>query len=62
MVLFTQGRTVELCKKQTFKTCQFNEKGLLICQLKSERNYSEKKHHKNASFMVDALKTRGNQY
>jgi len=31
---------------------------LIICQLKSELNYSEKKRQKNARFVDDALKTR----
>jgi len=30
--------------------------------LKSELNYSEKQRHKNASFIDDALKTRGIKY
>jgi len=33
---------LEIYQKQTFETSQFNESGLSICQLKSERNYSEK--------------------
>ena len=33
-----------------------------ICRLKSEHNYSEQKRLKNAPFVDDALKTRGNIY
>jgi len=48
--------------KTNFKTSQLNEIRLSICRLKSDLNYSEKKRHKNAYFMDDALKTRGIKY
>jgi len=36
--------------------------GISICRLKSEHNYSEKQHQKNARFMDCAIKTRSIKY
>ena len=54
-VAFIQSRSLELYKKQTFKTCQLNKYRLSICPLKSEHNYSDKMPQNNAHFIDDAF-------
>jgi len=62
MVAFIQSKSLELHKKQTFKTCQFNESTLSICRRKCEYTCSENKSQKKAHFMDEGLKIRGIKY
>jgi len=59
MVAFIPSRNLEIYKKQTLKTCQFNESRPSVCRIKLEQNYSEKAVPEKSTFYVDALKTRG---
>ena len=42
MVAFIQSKTWKFTKKQSFRTCQFNESRLSICWCTYNYNYSEK--------------------
>jgi len=61
MVALIQSRSLELHRKQTYQTCQFNASTLLFASLSLNTDL-KKKRQTDARFMDDALKTRAIKY